>query len=125
MAPAAGESTQRLGLGEAEMIALSTVILDHSSYRHRLVCKEVVWYIKEAIQSWGYYRITSAFREADSIEGEVGEEELYIDQQGNVRVRQVRHWPSGSSRRAPLLLPGIGIFLIVASVVGVGVFALH
>lgn len=120
---ASTEPAHRRSLGEAEMIALSAAREDRSPYR-RWRRKEMIWDIKDAVESRGYYRVTLTFREADSAKGEAGEEELYVDYQGNVRVRQIRHWPSSRSRRMPLLLLGFGILLIVASGVGIAIFAL-
>ena len=112
-----------VSLSEAEIIALSTVSGDRSPYRARLGSREIVWDIRGAKQSQGYYRITLSFRTADAPDTNVGEEELYLDLAGQVRLRQITSWPAGTSRRLPLALLYLGAVVLVAASVGAGVFA--
>jgi monovalent cation:H+ antiporter-2, CPA2 family len=113
-----------VSLGQAEIVALSTVSKARSPYKGHLREKDLVWDIKESVQAQDYYKITLTFRESSAAAEDVGEEQLYIDQQGKVRLRQILSWPSQRVRRpARLLLFSIlSAFLILG--LGAGVYAL-
>jgi hypothetical protein len=113
-----------VSLGQAEIVALSTVSKARSPYKGHLREKDLVWDIKESVQAQDYYKITLTFRESSAVAEDVGEEQLYIDQQGKVRLRQILSWPSQRVRRpARLLLFSIlSAFLILG--LGAGVYAL-
>jgi CPA2 family monovalent cation:H+ antiporter-2 len=114
-----GEASRPVvSLGQAEIIALSTVSKGRSPYKGRLTEKDLVWDIKESIQVQDYYKITLTFRESSAAAADVGEEQLYIDQQGNVRLRQILSWPSRSARRPRRLL--LFSILSVALILGLG-----
>ena len=85
--------------------------------------KAIVWEIKEVNDSQGYYKITLTFRSADDPQSEVGEEELYVDGTGEVRVRQVTSWPAGTGRRVPLLALYVAVLIIVSAGAGSAAFA--
>jgi hypothetical protein len=112
-----------VSLGDAEMIALSTVSRDRSPYHNRHKAHQLAWDIASATEELGNYRITLTFREADSDNNETGEEEIYIDQRGNVRLRQITSWPPGSTKSVFRLVSYTGALLVVILGVGAGVLA--
>jgi len=79
---------------DAKVIALEAVAQDQSAYHGRMAGKDISWTIKEVVEAEGYYRVTLYFRETDADGGAPGEEELYLDPQGDVRLREIRKWPS-------------------------------
>ena len=93
---------RRISVGEAELIALGTVDREQSIYRRRMGSRPLVWEIAGVVEERGYFRITLSFRASDARRDDVGEEELYIDHYGEVKVRQIVSWPEGTVRRVPL-----------------------
>jgi CPA2 family monovalent cation:H+ antiporter-2 len=100
-APAAGgDQAPALSPEEAGRIAMATASEDRTLYQRRLRGRELAWDIKEVIEAQGCYRVTLAFRVAGTPAEDAGEEELYLDPLGTVRVRQVLKWPEAPPRRA-------------------------
>lgn len=121
--PDSDRAISPISRGDAEMIALSTVSHDRSPYRHRLKLGRLAWCTKNIAEEQGNFRVTLAFRDTDSVNGDTGEEELYIDQMGNVRLRQITRWPAGSSSSIARFMLYTVVFLAAALGVGVGVLA--
>ncbi|HZA21310.1 MAG TPA: hypothetical protein VFA32_01675, partial [Dehalococcoidia bacterium] len=121
--PYAEPTADPVSLGDAEMIALSTVSRDRSLYHNRLDIHRLAWRISSVEEEHGNYRIKLTFREADSDSAETGEEEIYIDQRGNVRLRQITSWPPGSTRFISRFAAYTGALLVVILGVGAGVLA--
>ena len=112
-----------VSLGEAEIIALTAARNDQSLYQRRLGEREIVWDIHSSTEADGYYRIVLDFRPAAAPRNDLGEEEFYIDNSGDVLVRQVRSWPQSTVRRMPSVLMYVGVLVIVSTIVGLGAFA--
>ncbi len=87
---------------QAGRIALAAASEDRTLYQRRLRSHELTWEIQEIIEAQGCYRVTLAFREAGADPENAGEEELYLDPLGMVRVRQVLKWPAPAPRRGLL-----------------------
>jgi hypothetical protein len=118
--PGQGEASSLVvSLGQAEIIALSTVSKARSPYKGRLREKDLMWDIKESVQAQDYYKITLTFRESSAAAEDVGEEQLYVDQHGKVRLRQILSWPSQRFQRPARLL----LFSILSAVLILGVVA--
>ena len=94
----AGVATAALTSDDAGRIALAVASQDLSPYQRRLRNRELAWDIKEILEVQGCFRVTLAFRVAGSAPEDAGEEELYLDPQGTVRVRQILKWPAPSRR---------------------------
>jgi CPA2 family monovalent cation:H+ antiporter-2 len=110
-----------VSLGDAEMIALSTVSRDRYPYHNRLNSHQLAWRIVSATEEHGNYRIKLTFREADSEGAEVGEEEIYVDRRGNVRLRQITSWPPGGTRSISRFVTCIGAVLVAILGIGAGI----
>jgi hypothetical protein len=112
-----------VSLGDAEIIALSTVSRDRAPYRNRLKTQQLAWDLASVTEDNGYYRIKLTFREADSKSNETGEEEIYVDQRGNVRLRQITRWPPGATNSVTRFVAYTGVLVLVLLSVGAGVLA--
>jgi CPA2 family monovalent cation:H+ antiporter-2 len=93
-----GVATAALTSDDAGRIALAVASQDRSPYQRRLRGRELFWDIKEILEVQGCFRVTLAFRAVESAPEDAGEEELYLDPQGTVRVRQIIRWPAPSRR---------------------------
>jgi hypothetical protein len=93
-----GVATAALTSDAAGRIALAVASEDRSPYQRRLRGRELAWDIKEVLEVQGCFRVTLTFRAVESAPEDAGEEELYLDPQGTVRVRQILKWPAPSHR---------------------------
>ncbi len=117
---AVSDPSKAVSLAEAEMIALSTVRRDISTYYRRLGTREIVWDIKESVETPGYHRIGLTFRTLEGNVSDQGEEELYVDKTGSVQIRQVRSWPSTGGKRVRRWALYSAVLVVVASGMGAG-----
>ena len=86
-------SAKTVTIADAEISALTIVESDTSPYAPRLGRVPMVWEFKKASEVDGYFLITLRFRKASAPAWDHGEEDLYVDARGRVRVRQIRSWP--------------------------------
>jgi CPA2 family monovalent cation:H+ antiporter-2 len=117
---AVSDPSKAVSLANAEMIALTIVRGDLSTYSRRLGTRDIVWDIKESVETPAYYRILLSFRGVDGSATDEGEEEFYVDKAGAVQIRQIRSWPSSGSKRVRRWAVYGAILVVVASGVGVG-----
>mgnify|MGYP003345608881 CR=1 FL=1 len=80
-----------------------------------------MWEIKETAEYRGNHRVLLSFREADSPDHNLGEEELYIDSNGQVIFRQILRWPSQTTR--PRWLFWSIVSLVLLAILGSTAFA--
>ncbi len=86
-------SAKVVTIADAEISALTVVENDPSPYASRLAGAPIVWEFKKAAEVDGYFLITLRFRKASAPSWDHGEEDIYVDTRGRVRVRQIRSWP--------------------------------
>ncbi|MSQ07344.1 MAG: cation:proton antiporter [Dehalococcoidia bacterium] len=96
------EPVPALTADDAGRIALATVSEDRTGYQRRLRGRELTWEVKEIVEAQGCHRVTLAFRVVGTEAESAGEEELYLDPLGTVRVRQVLKWPEERRRKGAL-----------------------
>ncbi len=99
---AGAEAVPALTADDAGRIALATASEDRTVYQRRLRGRELTWEIKEIVEAQGCHRVTLAFRVTGTEPEYAGEEELYLDPLGTVRVRQVLKWPEAPHRKGVL-----------------------
>ena len=79
--------------------------------------------VVEATETEDFYEVTLSFRPQGAFTGTQGQEQFFIEKEGNVAVRQVLSLPTAAGgRRFPLGLVAVGLVVVVAAAVG-GVFA--
>ena len=79
--------------------------------------------VAEANETEDFYEVTLSFRPQGAFTGTQGQEQFFIEKEGNVAVRQVLSLPTAAGgRRFPIGLVAIGLVVVVAAAVG-GVYA--
>jgi hypothetical protein len=113
---AAGQ--RRITAGEAEIIALSAVGSDRTPYARRLGKRLVTSAVRDVTEHQGYYKVTLTFRAPSMAATDVGEEEVYVDHFGHVRVRQIKSWPpsvvKGHSHVAVYVATAVAVAAVIA-----------
>lgn len=115
------EGQRRITSSEAEIIALSAVGDDRTPYQRRLGKRLVTSEVKDVAEHQGYYKVTLTFRAPSMAATDVGEEEVYVDHLGHVRVRQIKSWPpsvvKGHSHVAVYAAAVVAVAAVIALVV--------
>ena len=117
-----GEVFGYISSDQAEVLAMRTARETPGAYGSAYANVPMAFEVVESDQTEDHYRITLSFRPEGAFDGAPGREQLVIEKEGNLAVRQVLSLPSRSGRRFPMALIAIGLVVVVAAVVG-GVFA--
>lgn len=108
--------TRTISFADAEISALAAVEADPSPYASRMGKLPMTWEFKEASEVDGDFVVTLRFRAAGAPLRDFGEEDVYVDRWGDVRVRQIRSWPKAAGHGFPLPFIYGGAFATVGLV---------
>ena len=119
-APGPSAKGRSVTVADAEISAMAAVECDPSPYEGRMGRVPMAWDFKEASLVDGYYVVTLRFRRVGAPPGDHGEEDIYVDAGGRVRVRQIRSWPSsvGPSYSPRIVFGGAAVVMAVMLVAG-------
>ena len=119
-----GEALGYISLDQARILAMRTSREAPGEYGRRFRNVPMAFEVVEANETEDYYEVTLSFRPQGAFTGTQGQEQFFIEKEGNVAVRQVLSLPTAvGGRRFPVIPAAIGLVVVViAAVVGV-VFA--
>ena len=118
-----GETLGYISLDQAQILAMRTAREAPGAYGRRFARVPMAFEVIEATETEDYYEVTLSFRPEGEFTGTPGREQLFIEKEGNLAVRQVLSLPGRVGwRRIPVGLVAIGLVAVVAAAVG-GIFA--
>ena len=118
-----GEALGYISLDQARVLAMRTAREAPGDYGRRFSDTPMAFDVVEAEETEDYYEVTLSYRPQGQFSGTTGQEQFFIEKEGNVAVRQVLSLPGQVGwRRIPLVFVAIGLVVIGAVAVG-GVFA--
>ena len=119
-----GEALGYISLDQARVLAMRTSREALGEYGRRFRNVPMAFEVVEATETEDFYEVTLSFRPQGSFTGTQGQEQFFIEKEGNVAVRQVLSLPTAAGgRRFPVIPAAIGLVVVViVAVVGV-VFA--
>ena len=119
-----GEALGYISLDQARILAMRSSREAPGDYGRRFRNVPMAFEVVEANETEDYYEVTLSFRPQGSFTGTQGQEQFFIEKEGNVAVRQVLSLPTAvGGRRYPVIPAAVGIVVVViAAVIGV-VFA--
>ena len=118
-----GEAFGYISLDQARVLAMRTARETPGAYGRRFRNVPMAFEVVEAEETEDHYVVTLSFRPEGAFTGTPGREQLFIEKEGGLAVRQVLSLPGRIGwRRIPVGLVAIGLVVVVAGAVG-GVFA--
>ena len=119
-----GEALGYISLDQARILAMRTSREAPGEYGRRFRNVPMAFEVVEANETEDFYEVTLSFRPQGAFTGTQGQEQFFIEKEGNVTVRQVRSLPTAAGGRGfPVIPAAIGLVVVtIVAVVGV-VFA--
>ena len=119
-----GEALGYISLDQARILAMRTSREAPGAYGRRFRNVPMAFEVVEANETEDFYEVTLSFRPQGAFTGTQGQEQFFIEKEGNVAVRQVLSLPAAvGGRRFPVIPAAIGLVVaVIVAVVGV-VFA--
>ena len=117
-----GESLGYISLEQARVVAMRTARDQPGDYGRRFSGVRMVFDVVEQQEGEDYYVVTLSLRPQGDFEGTTGQEQFFIEKEGNVAHRQVLSLPKARRGGFPVVRVGIG--LVVVAVIAVGVVIL-
>jgi len=118
-----GEALGYISLDQARILAMRTAREAPGDYGRRFRNVPMAFEGVEANETEDFYEVTLAFRPQGAFTGTQGQEQFFIEKEGNVAVRQVLSLPEvAGGRRFPVIPVIIGL-LVVGAVAVSGVVA--
>ena len=108
------EALGYISLDQARVLAMRTARESPGAYGRRYRNVPMAFEMVEAIETEDYYEVTLSFRPQGTFAGTQGQEQFFIEKEGNVAVRQLLSLPGRTGwRRIPLGLVAIGLVAVV------------
>ena len=119
-----GEALGYISLDQARILAMRTSREAPGQYGRRFRNVPMAFEVVEANETEDYYEVTLSFRPQGAFTGTQGQEQFFIEKEGNVAVRQVLSLPTAvGGRRFPVIPAAIVLVVVVIAVVIGVVFA--
>ena len=115
-----GEALGYISLDQARILAMRTAREAPGDYGRRFRDVSMAFETVEANETEDYYEVTLSFRPQGAFTGMQGQEQFFIEKEGNVAVRQVLSLPTAvRGRRFPVIPAAIGVIVVlIAAVIG-------
>lgn len=114
----AGEALGYISLDQAQVLAMRTARESPGAYGDSFVDVPMAFEVVNSEETEDHYVITLSLRLQGQFSGNPGQEQFFIEKEGNVAHRQVLAVPM-RRRRLPVLPTAIGLAIIAAIAVGV------
>ena len=116
-----GEAVGYVSLDQARILAMRTAREAPGDYGRRFRNVAMAFEVLQADETEDFYQVTLSFRPQGQFTGTQGQEQFFIEKEGNVAVRQVLALRRlAGVRRLPVVPVAIGLVAVVIAV-GVGV----
>ena len=119
-----GEALGYISLEQARVVAMRTARDQPGDYGRRFSSVRMVFNVVEQEEGEDYYIVTLSLRPQGDFEGTAGQEQFFIEKEGNVAHRQVLSLPRTKRGGFPVMPVGIGVVIVaviaVAAVVMMG-----
>ena len=120
----AGETLGYISLDQARILAMRTAREAPGDYGRRFRNVPMAFELVEANETEDYYEVTLSLRPQGTFAGTQGQEQFFIEKEGDVAVRQVLSLPTAAGgRRFPVIPAAIGLVVVVIVAVAGVVFA--
>ena len=119
-----GEALGYISLDQARVLAMRTAREAPGAYGRRFQDVPMAFEVADEDETEDHYVLTLSFRPEGAFTGAQGQEQFFIEKEGNVAVRQVLSLPAAvGGRRFPVIPAAIGLAVVVIAVVIGVVFA--
>ena len=119
----AGQAPGYISLDQARVLAMRTARETPGEYGRRFRNVPMAFDVVEDEETEDHYVVTLSLRPQGQFAGVPGQEQFFIEKEGNVAHRQVLSLPApGGGRRLPMVPIAIGLIAVVIAAVAGGVF---
>ena len=117
-----GEVSGYISLDQARVLAMRTARESPGAYGRRFTDVPMAFEVVEEEETEDHYVVTLSFRPQGAYTGTPGQEQFFIEKQGEVAHRQVLSLPvSQRGRRLPMIPIAIGLVVVVIAAVAGGI----
>ena len=118
----AGQAFGYISLDQARVLAMRTARDTPGEYGRRLTDVSMAFEVVEEEETADHYVVTLSFRPQGAFTGAPGQEQFFIEKEGEVAHRQVLSLPiSQRGRRFPMIPVAIGLAAVVIAAVAGGI----
>ena len=118
----AGQAFGYISLDQARVLAMRTARDNPGEYGRRLTDVSMAFEVVEEEETEDHYVVTLSFRPQGAFTGAPGQEQFFIEKEGEVAHRQVLSLPvSQRGRRFPMIPVAIGLAAVVIAAVAGGI----